>query len=112
MAKQIIILGVNQSSLWTSVNALFWFPVTQSGTAKAVTAGSAWAGATAGENTAIQNGTVIEEQQSFQFPTGLATASMKDFLLNYWTRRNAQIAGVGPNLYNGVFDDSVTGWSA
>jgi len=111
MAKQAIVLGVNQSSLFTSVSAVFWFPVTQSGTAKAVSGGSAWSGATAGENTAIQNGTVIEEQQSFQFPTGLAAASIKDFLLTYWTRRNAQIGGVGPNLYNGVFVDAGV-WSA
>lgn len=112
MAKKIVILGVSQSSLWTSVNAVFWFPVTVAGTAKAQTAGSAWAGASAPENAAIQAGTVIEEQMTHTFPTGLATASIKDFLLTYWASRNAQIAGVGPNLYNGVFDDSVTGWSA
>jgi hypothetical protein len=112
MAKQVIVLGVNQTSLWTSVNAAFWFPITQSGTAKAALSGSVWAGASAAENTAIQTGTVVEEPQSFQFPTGLAVASIKDFLLTYWTRRNAQIGGVGANLYNGVFADSLAGWSA
>jgi hypothetical protein len=110
MAKKIGIIGATQSSLWTSVSAVFWFPIASG--IKTQTAGSAWAGASAAENTAIQNGTVLEEQQSFNFPSGLATASMKDYLDNYWTRRNAQIAGVGPGLYAGVFEDSITGWSA
>jgi hypothetical protein len=110
MAKQIIVLGASQNSLWTSVNAVLWFPITSG--VKAQTTGSAWAGASAPENAAIQAGTVLEEQGSFNFPTGLAVASIKDFLLTYYARRNAQINGVGQGLYAGVFDDSVTGWSA
>ena len=110
MAKEIIILGATQNSLWTNVNAVFWYAITSG--AKTQTNGSLWSGAITAENTAIQAGTVLEEQNFFQFPTGLATANMKAFLLQYWTNRNAQVNGVGPGLYQNVFDDSITGWSA
>jgi hypothetical protein len=110
MAKEIVILGSSQNSLYTTVNAVCWFAITSG--AKTQTNGSAWGGASTAENTAIQAGTVLEEQNSFQFPTGLPTANMKAFLVQYWTNRNAQINGVGPGLYQNVFDDSITGWSA
>lgn len=110
MSKEIIILGVSIVASSTTVNGLGWFAITTG--AKPQASGSLWSGASAAENTAIQNGTVLEETFSFIFPTGLAVASIKAYLNAYWTARNAQIAGVGPNQFNGVFFDSVTGWSA
>lgn len=110
MAKQIIILGTNQNSLWTTLSVVLWYPIASG--AKTITGGSAWSGASAPELTAIQNGTVLEEQNSFQFPTNLPTATMKAFLQQYYANRNAQINGVGPGLYQNVFDDSISGWSA
>jgi hypothetical protein len=110
MAKQIIILGVSTDPVINNVSAVFWFPITSG---KLITAGvSAWSGASAAENAAIQSGSVLEEQRNFQFPTGTPTATMKAFLQQYFTSRNTQISGVGPAQFNGVFDDSVTGWSA
>jgi hypothetical protein len=110
MAKQIVVLGAAQNSLWTNVIVATWFPITSG--AKTVTTGSVWGLASAGENAAIQAGTVLEESNSFQFPTNLPVANVKAFLLQYWNNRNAQINGIGPGLYQNVFDDSITGWSA
>lgn len=110
MAKEIIILGTTQNSLWTNINCVLWFPITTG--AKTQSNGSVWAGASTTENSAIQAGTVLEEQNTFQFPTSTATANMKAYLQQYWTNRNAQINGVGPGLYQNVYDDSTTGWSA
>jgi hypothetical protein len=110
MSKQIILQGVSINSLYTTINGLFWFPITSG--AKAQSNGSAWTSASAAENTAIQSGTVLEESGSFQFPTGTTTANIKAYLLQYWTNRNTQINGVGPGLFANVFEDSVTGWSA
>jgi hypothetical protein len=110
MAKQIIVLGASTDPILTSISCVFWYPIT-SGT-KAQANGSLWANASAAENTAIQNGTVLEESRGFQFPSGLTAANIKAFLVQYWTNRNAQINGVGPGLFANVFDDSVTGWSA
>jgi hypothetical protein len=110
MAKQIIILGAAADNIMLNVSCAFWFPISSG--AKAQISGSVWAGASGAENTAIQNGSVQEEQNTFSFPVGLAVANIKAFLLQYWTNRNARIAGVGQALYAGVYEDSVTSWSA
>lgn len=110
MSKQIIVLGVTTTPVIQNVAAAFWFPITSG--KLPVSGTSAWPGASAAENTAIQSGSVVEELTSFQFPVGFPTAEMKIFLQNYWTNRNTAINGVGPGLYNSVFWDSVSGWSA
>ena len=110
MAKKIIVIGATTSPIIYNVNVLFWYPITSG--QKSTTGVSAWPGASAVENTAIQNGSVLEEQQSFQFPIGTTTANMKAYLDQYWTNRNSNLNGVGPGLFANVFEDSVTGWSA
>jgi len=110
MAKQIIILGVSIDPVVNTVSSVFWFTITSGKLPIAGT--SAWSGASAAENTLIQSGSVFEEQRSFQFPSGTSTATMKAFLQQYFASRNTQINGVGPALFSGIFNDSVTGWSA
>lgn len=110
MSKQIIVLGVTTTPVIQNVQCVFWFPITSG--KLVVTGVSVWAGASAAENSAIQSGSVVEEVSGFQFPVGFPTAEMKVFLQSYWTNRNTAINGVGPGLYNSVFWDSVTGWSA
>jgi hypothetical protein len=100
MANQIIILGSNINSVFTTVSLVFWYPIT---TGALATGGvSAWPKASAAENAAIQAGTILEEQQSFQFPTGLTAAQMETYLLQYWTNRNAQLNGQGPGMFQNV----------
>ena len=108
--KQIIVTSYSQSDTQFSIGCVFWYPITVG--AKSQTAGSSWSGASAAENQAIQNGTVLEESASFSFPVGSAVTTIKDYLLNAWTQRNKALGGVGPAEYFGVYDDSVTGWSA
>jgi hypothetical protein len=110
MAKQIIILGVSTTPILNTISCVFWFPIATG--IKTVTGVSVWSGASAAENLAIQAGTVLEEQTNFQFPVGFAVASIKAFLLQYWTNRNSQLAGAGPGQFANVYDDSITGWSA
>jgi hypothetical protein len=97
MANQIIILGSSTSNGMLSLQLVFWFPISSG---QKVAAGvSAWPNASVAENTAIQNGSILEEQGGFSFPVGLPAANIEAYLLQYWTNRNAQIGGVGPGQY-------------
>lgn len=109
-AKQIIVLGQSQNGTTVTIQAAFWYPITSGLLPQ--TAGSRWTGASAAENTAIQNGSVLEEIQSFSFPVGTTSTTIKDVLNKAWTQRNTALGGIGPNQFNGVFFDSVSGWSA
>jgi hypothetical protein len=108
--KQVIVLNSSSNGAQTTIKVAMWFVITSG--AQTQTAGSIWTGASAAENTAIQNGTVIEEVQTFQVPNGSTTVTIKDLLNKAWTARQAQINGVGPGIYSGIFFDSVSGWSA
>jgi|SRR6185437_736423 len=108
--KRIIVLQHTVSDTQQTITAAFWHAITSG--AAPVTNNSAWGGASGTENTAIQNGSVLEEVHAFEFPVGVAVTTIKDVLLNAWQNRNTQLNGVGPNIYTGVFDDSATGWSA
>jgi len=110
MAKKIIIIGASVSPIIYNINVVFWYPITSG--QKTTTGTSAWPGASAAENTALQNGSVLEELQSFQFPIGMSTTNMKAQLDQYWTNRNANLNGIGPGLFANIYEDSVTGWSA
>lgn len=112
--KRIIVLTKNGSESEVTYSVLFWFSITSG--IRTQSAGSLWVpngssvGASAAENTAIQNGTVLEESQSFTFPVSTPVADIENVLLQAWTNRNTQINGVGPNQFYGAFNDSVTGW--
>jgi hypothetical protein len=110
VSKQIIILGTSQSATLFNVNVLMWFPITQFPKPGAPL--SAWSGASAAENSAIQAGSIVEESNAFQFPLGFGAGNIKTFLQQYWTSRNAAIGGLGTNQYANVFYDSSSGWSA
>lgn len=110
MAKQIIALSKLTNGAEDNLTIAFWYVI--SAGAQQRTNGSVWTGASTAENTAIQAGTVLEEIESFQFPVGAAAATIKDVLNKHWTTRNAQLNGIGPSQYFGVFFDSVAGWSA
>jgi hypothetical protein len=110
MAKQIIVLGVSQNDTSQNISCVFWYAINSG--LRTQTAGSLWIGASAAENQAIQSGAVLEESQSFSFPVGTLAATIKDVLNKAWTQRNSALGGIGPNTFNGIFFDSVTGWSA
>jgi hypothetical protein len=110
MAKQIVVLSQDSNGTEVSYTVALWFPITSG--ARVQTSGSVWTGASAAENSAIQAGTVKEETVGRSFPVGTTAAAIKSVLQQMWTERNAQINGIGPNVFYGIFFDSVTGWSA
>lgn len=103
MAKEFIVLNSSTDTIFFTVNSAFWFPITTG--QQLVTGVSAWLGASAQENAAIQSGAVIEELRSFSFPTGLDATSMLNTLVQYWTNRNAQLGGIGPGAFAGAYFD-------
>jgi len=110
MAKQIICMGMTSDGIEQQFSVLFWFSIATG--VKPQPNGSAWSGASASENAAIEAGTVLEVAESYTFPTGITVAAIKTYLQQEWTNRNTQIAGAGPATDQGVFFDSATGWSA
>jgi hypothetical protein len=115
MAKQAIILTVARGSGGdVDVTWLFWLPVPAGQQIPlTLTTVSAWTGATAVDNTAIQNGTVIEEVHEAQFPVSMTKAQIQAAIVAAYNTRTAQFAArQNPNQYFGIFFDSVTGWSA
>lgn len=110
MAKELIVLTRNSNGTEETFSVAMWYSITSG--ALAVTANSAWSGASSAENSAIANGSVIEEVRSFTFPVGEPATAIKATLQQAWTERNAQLGGVGPAVYEGIFLDSATGWSA
>jgi hypothetical protein len=112
MAKQVIVMGVGISNgLWVSSDCLFWYPITSG--KQPQTAGSAWTGASAAENAAIQSGSVLEERTSIAMPYNNDASSNESALVQYWTNRNAQIAGRGPTQAQGTYyDPAGGGWVA
>jgi hypothetical protein len=110
MSKKIIVIGASISNAIYNIQVVLWYPITSG--QKTTTGVSTWAGASTAENSALQNGSVLEEVQNFQFPVNLPTTEIKIYLDQYWTNRNSNLGGVGPGLFANVFEDSITGWSA
>ena len=111
--KQIIVLSKTTTETEVTYSCLFWFPITTKPAPQ--TAGSAWApitgattGASAAENTAIQNGTVKEEANEFTFPVGLAVGNIEAFLQQAWTNRNNELSGIGAYQFEGSYFDGTT----
>lgn len=115
MAKEAIVLQKSSNGTEQTFSVAMWYPITSG--AAPVTSNSAWPGASAAGNTAIQNGSVIEELRSYSFPVNTPAAAIKAVLQQAWKERNAQIGGVRPDVYEGVYLDPVAittngGWSA
>jgi hypothetical protein len=93
MARQIIILERNTRGSNIEFRAAFWLavptlrqPLYANASAKSqVLDGSV----TAGELTAIQNGSVVEQVDTFQYPSGNTLASIEADLQAQFTQRQA-----------------------
>jgi hypothetical protein len=117
--KRIIVLdeAINPGGTTVSYSTLFWFPIANQPKPQSGSSGSEWvasgtsAGATAAENTAIKNGTILEEANSFSFPVGTPVTAIESVLQQAWTERNAQINGQGANQYYGAYFDG-SAWGA
>lgn len=111
MAKQIIILRVTKGPGGDdNVSYLFWLAVASGREVPGVNPTSAWSGASLLENTAIANGSVIEEPYSRQYPVSATATQIRNDLVAKFNARQAEIAALpDPNKYNGRFYDPATG---
>jgi hypothetical protein len=107
--KRVIVINQRVSGDQVCYSTANWYAITSGQLAQS--AGSAWTGASPAENTAIQNGSVLEEVATSCFPVGQDVTTIKSLLVNKWTVRNSQLNGVGPGQYQGVYFDSALGWS-
>lgn len=106
-AKRVIWLTTQTVSGGYQVNYLLWV-VTPSGVPGK---GSAWSGASASENAALNSGTFIEVPRSQFFPLGTSLANAEAQLQNDWiAQQNALTASVQPGQFFGNFLDSA-GWT-
>jgi hypothetical protein len=111
---QVIVLTESSNGINTTYSGVFWFPITSG--VRPVSSGSAWmasgssAGATQTQINAINAGTILEVPWSFTFPTGFSVASIQAFVQQAWVNANAQLNGVGPNLYYG-YNWNGTSWA-
>jgi hypothetical protein len=111
MAKQIIILEtVRGTGLGdTEVRHVFWFAVPLARRVPIAGKVSAYRDATAGETTALQDGSVYEEQYSIQIPSGTNAAGVRSLLESrYAARQNELSALPNPNTYYGSYWDGST----
>ena len=107
--KQMIVVHQATNGSQVCYSIANWYSITTG--QQSQTNGSVWSGASAAENTAIQNGSILEEVNTQCFPVGQDSTTIKALLLKFWTVRNGEIGGIGPAQFQGVFFDSVTGWS-
>lgn len=108
---KVIVLGKTNSGAWDTISLLFWFDITSG--AKAQTAGSEWPNATTADNAAIQNGSVLEEPQSIQFPAGFAAlngAAVEAYIAQAWNNRNGELGGVGPAQFVNITESPTGVW--
>jgi hypothetical protein len=115
MAKQIIVLETNPADGGrNSIKYVAWFavPVNKQVPQPAV-ANSQWSGASQAEIDAIRSGAVLEEVRTISVPASYSTTELKAVLQKDYTDRLNYLANQPFKLqYNGVFFDSVSGWSA
>jgi hypothetical protein len=114
MAKQIIVQRIEKGPGGdNNVGVVAWFAVAAGREIPIANAVSVWPGASVAENAAIAAGQVIEESYSAQYTLTTTKAQIQADLVAKFNARQAQItARPNPNLFFGVFFDSVTGWSA
>jgi len=112
MAKEVIILEVNTNTPnQMAVHYLLWLTSTKP--VPRPNFNSQWTGASAGETSALQAGTVVEESYSVTFPQSFGTGNIKTFVQDHYNDRQAYFTSqTQPGQYYGVYYDSSTGWSA
>lgn len=110
-AKQIVILDIQGgTSNMMTVNYLFWLTTAQPIAKPGLQ--SRWAGASAGEISAIQAGTTIEEPYSVTVASATSTVTLKALLNAQFTaRQNYFTSQLNPGAWYGIYYDSSTAWS-
>jgi hypothetical protein len=112
MAKRIIVLERTDGAP-VSFRVAFWLTVAAARQSYYARVGlvSVWPGASAGENTALAAGQVVEVVDTHEIPPGASLAVIEAELEAIWTAKQAAFTASNiPNRY-GSFWDSVGGWT-
>lgn len=72
---------------------------------------SAWKDAAAGDNTALQNGSVTERVDQATFPAGTTLAQAEAILAAIWTAYQSEITAGNPWSRYGTFMDTSNAWT-
>lgn len=115
MAKQIVVLETNPADGgFINIRCCFWFPVTVGQELpRPDLVASAWKAAAPGDLSALQAGTILEEVNSYRYPSSFTAANIKTELVAAYNARKAYLLSIPfQGQYYGVFFDSVAGWSA
>lgn len=109
--KQIIILDIQGgNSNMMTVNYLFWLTTSQPIAKPNLQ--SRWAGASGGEVSSLQAGSVIEESYQITVASATSTAALKTLLNAQFTARQTYFTSqLNPGAWYGIFFDSTTLWS-
>lgn len=79
--------------------------------ARQATMVSAWKDAAAGDNTALQNGTVTERVDQATFPAGATLAQAETILQAIWAAWNTLVQADNPWNHYGSFMDASNSWT-
>jgi hypothetical protein len=111
-AKQIIALNLAPTTTGeVDVMTAFWYPVTAGNEFPQSASASQFSRSVADENTAISTGRLIEEVNSFRFPSSYTGAQMEAFLqVMYTAKLAARNAVPSAGQFYGFFFDG-TAWS-
>jgi len=72
---------------------------------------SAWSGAQAADNTALQNGSVTERVEIYNAAAGKTLAQIKTDLQNLWTAFQSYVNSYNPWSRYGTFMDNTNTWT-
>ena len=103
---RVVILDQHPDDLNT-YNVILWadVPAARQSMYADPNAKSAWSGATAADNTNLQNGSMSESHFSQRIPAGTALAQIENFLQNAWTNYQNQITNYNPwQRYGSTWD--------
>jgi hypothetical protein len=115
ITKRVIVLEQTNTSplmfrcaLWADVPStrVAFYAAAQSGMT------SAWKDASAGDITALQNGTVTERVDTFTVPIGSTLVQAEAILAANWTAWNTSIQNGNPWVRYGTFMDTSNVWTA
>jgi len=113
MAKNIIVLKQKNDNGYIEVQYLFWLavPVAMQTFFADDTKKSIWLGAITADNTALQNGSVLEILGTSSYTLGTSTAVIGADLLNKFNSSQTLLNNNNNYHFYGTYYDSVTGWT-
>lgn len=111
-AKQIVALNLTSTTTGEiDVSVAFWYPVASGNEFAQSSSSSQFSRAVSDENTALSTGRVIEEVNTWRFPSSYTGAQMEAFLqLVYTAKLAARNAVPATGQFYGFFFDG-TAWS-